>query len=139
MKANRWIFLYPLSSKHRKAVTPPFPGTPEKRNLKISLLLLEVDGKGVSREISVLFSNRTERSKELFMFIFTVQHINVHEFQIGRKEPRNYLVLFSDRTERKNEFFVFLFLSNTEICIHDRRFFAVLCRTARLVRGLVIS
>ena len=47
MKANRWISLYPLSSKDRKAVTPPFSGTTEKGNMKMSMLLLELDGKGV--------------------------------------------------------------------------------------------
>ena len=80
MEANRWIFLYRLSSKDRQAVTrPPFPGTTEKRNMKISMLLLEVDGKGVSMESSVPFSSRTERSKELFMFILTLQHIYVDD------------------------------------------------------------
>ena len=64
MKVNGRIFQYPLFSKDRKAVTPPFPGTTEKRNLKISMLLLEIDGKGVSMEISVPFSSRTERSKD---------------------------------------------------------------------------
>ena len=70
MNADRWIFLHPLSSKDRKAVTPPFPGTTKKRNMKIPMLLLEVDGKGVSMEISVfLFSSRTERNKEFFLLI----------------------------------------------------------------------
>ncbi|XP_015769281.1 PREDICTED: receptor-type tyrosine-protein phosphatase F-like [Acropora digitifera] len=71
-KANRWIFLYPLSSKDRKAITPPFPGTTEKRSMKISALLLEVDGKGVSVKVLCSFSCRTERSKELFVFMFHV-------------------------------------------------------------------
>ena len=38
--------------------------------MKMSMLLLEVQGKGVSLESSVFFSQeRTERSKEFFMFI----------------------------------------------------------------------
>ena len=69
---SQWmdISLYPLSSKDRQAVTPPFQGTIDKRNMAICMLLLEVDGKGVRMESSVFFSMQN-RKKEFFLFILS--------------------------------------------------------------------
>ena len=72
---SQWmdIFLYLLSSKDRQAVTPPFQGTTDKRNMTICMLLLEVDGKGVRMESSVFFfmQNRKKKHKEFFLFILS--------------------------------------------------------------------
>ena len=71
--------------------------------MKMSMLLLEVDEKGVSLESSVFFSQAEQKEARNFSCSFHFTTYASSLLPAGRKEQRNHLYPFSGRTERKKE------------------------------------